>query len=106
MWDFQDLRDIALKQLLKLTDPITRILMFGEQKYELDANTWFVPAVKVFASRKEEVTEEQGSRLGMRHVLRICSARERQAARRYGAIEDVIREVYNLPSPPPQKERA
>lgn len=97
MWGFDATRDIVIARLSKATDPITKILMYDDAKYALDPYSWFLPAVKVFVSRKEKLALDEGLKLGMSHTLRICAAREDCARIRFGDVNEIIAQVYDLP---------
>ena len=76
-WRFSRCRQAVLKKLETIADPVSKILLWEE--YGLDEDVWLVPAVKALASRHEPLSIEEGRRLGMEHVIRIASIRERDA---------------------------
>lgn len=70
--------------------------MYDDAKYALDPYSWFLPAVKIFVSRKEKLTVDEGLKLGMYHTLCICAVRE-ECARRYIDVVELIVQEYDLP---------
>ncbi|KAF7793900.1 hypothetical protein EIP86_005022 [Pleurotus ostreatoroseus] len=74
LWRFNVGRELVLKKLQSLTDPVTKVMLYD--LHGLDPEIWLVPSVNALAQRTEPLSEAEGQRLGINNTVKIYQIRE------------------------------
>lgn len=86
MWDFARIRQKAIENIqvaMKSQDPFESILL-AEQ---FEVPEWELAALNALCQREEELTPEEGEKLGWRRALKVTEARgESRAVKRRAAM--------------------
>ncbi|KAG8217093.1 hypothetical protein J3R82DRAFT_5120 [Butyriboletus roseoflavus] len=73
IWGFDTIRDAALRRLRKLS-AVERVRL-GED-FDLDFESWLLPAMHEIVRRHEPLSVEDAQRMGLETTLKLASARE------------------------------
>lgn len=76
MWEFAGVRDEALRVLKAQTramSSIDTVVLYRELDLEIDAD--FVLAVQRLVEREQEISHDEGARLGLWNAMRVCTVR-------------------------------
>ncbi|KII95545.1 hypothetical protein PLICRDRAFT_71568, partial [Plicaturopsis crispa FD-325 SS-3] len=71
-WDFASIRTLAIKELALIASPIDKVVLGREY----GITSWLADAYRAVCERPEALSEEEGTRLGMREAMKIARARE------------------------------
>jgi hypothetical protein len=73
MWEFDDVRVLAIKEMEPLCGPVDKIVL--AKKY--DIAVWLIPAYTALCIRPAPLCVEEGAALGTEAVTKLAQARER-----------------------------
>lgn len=70
-WEFANIREIAVQQLLPITTAVDRVVL----GHRYDFTQWFLPAYIILCTQSKAINFEDGLRLGLLDVIRINEVR-------------------------------
>lgn len=74
LWGFDAIRQVAIDRLKDRVSPVGKIVL--GYAYDLDFESWSLPAMNEIVRRQQPISLEAGQRMGLDVTLKLASVRE------------------------------
>lgn len=88
LWGINAIYERAIDHLKDEVSPVGRVIL--GQTYNLDFESWILPAMNEIMRRKEPISLEEGRLLGLDMALRLASVREQISVPRLFSNYDIV----------------